>query len=444
MSGVIRRPIPLIVGLLVLATAAGASGWMVTASPRSAAGSGLQVSFADLTSVPPRAELVAVPGNSGVSGPGPVRRFAVEVERGLRADREAFAASVQRILLDRRGWTGAGRLAFRRVYSGIVDLRVTLASPRTVDRLCFPLHTAGFADCFNRGRAVINVERWTHGSVSYAGDLRAYRDYLINHEVGHGLGHGHRRCPGPGWRSFVMMQQTGTTFGCRRQPWPRPSERRRPLVAPRVLVLSGADGAPAGVAVLRALGAQDDRLAVRVLADLPSLGARALRGVAAVVVLDTAGEAPPSARARRALLRYVRAGGGLVAVGSATGPVPGWQEWGRMLGTMRAGRTLSAGAVVAINAPREPPTRLLPSSFSSADPLVLPATLVHAHLLASLAPGNPAGPLPVAWCRREGEGRVFAEALGSGSAGWATSTQQALLAGGVAWTLGLAEGHRCR
>jgi hypothetical protein len=142
---------------------------------------------------------MVVPGHSAVSGGGPVRRFAVEVERGLPVNRDAFAASVQRILLDRRGWTGARRLALQRVDSGIVDLRVTLARPHTLDRLCFPLHTAGVVDCFNRGRAVINVERWTRGSVSYAGDLRHYRHYLVNHEVGHGLGRtvtGSARVPG--------------------------------------------------------------------------------------------------------------------------------------------------------------------------------------------------------------------------------------------------------
>jgi Protein of unknown function (DUF3152)/Trehalose utilisation len=386
---------------------------------------------------------MVVPGHSAVSGGGPVRRFAVEVERGLPVNRDAFAASVQRILLDRRGWTGARRLALQRVDSGIVDLRVTLARPHTVDRLCFPLHTAGVVDCFNRGRAVINVERWTRGSVSYAGDLRDYRHYLVNHEVGRGLGHGHWICSGPGRRAFVMMQQTGTTFGCRRQHWPRAAERRHPLIPPRVLVLGGASTAPAGVHFLRTLGAPDRRLAVRVVAEPSSVRSRTLRKVGAVVVLDGAG-VPASAAARRALLRYVRAGRGLLAVGSATDRAPGWRGWSRMLGTAGAGPTLPAGSLLEVDDRGEPPTRLLPSSFPSAEPLAPPSAPVHADLLASVTRGSAPGPLPVAWCRRERGGRVFADALGSSAEGWAAGTRQALLAGGLAWALGLAEGSRCR
>src|SRR5581483_7562695 len=289
---------------------------------------GAPVSFADYASVPPAPGFTTVPGGSAVVGTGPLRRFAVDVERGVGVDRASFADAVQRILLDPRGWTGAGgRLALQRVDSGDVDIRVTLARPRTVDRLCYPLHTAGFADCFNKGRAVINVDRWTQGSVSYTGDLRDYRSYLIDHEVGHGLGHGHKQCPGPGRRSFVMMQQTGTTFGCRRQPWPRASEQRLPLVPPRVVVVTGSgDAAAAGAAYVQALAAPDRRLDVSVVFVLRPAD---LRGAAAVAVLDTsavpAPPAPatlPSAPARRALERFVRAGGGVLALGSSGGGTP--------------------------------------------------------------------------------------------------------------------------
>jgi hypothetical protein len=252
------------------------------------------VDLGALTSVPPRPGLTLVPGTSDVVGSGPLRRFAVEVQRGIRIDRTTFGAAVQRILLDPRGWTGAGGLSLQRVDSGVIDLRVTLARPRMVDRLCYPLHTRGFADCFNRGRAVINLDRWTRGSVSYGRDLADYRDYLINHEVGHGLGHGHRYCPGPGRRSFVMMQQTGTLFGCRSQPWPRPVEQRRPIVPPRVLTTD-----PVVAATLRGWAGPDRRLTV--------VGGGPLRRAAAVVV-----STPPA----RAVRRYVRAGGGLVQLGA--------------------------------------------------------------------------------------------------------------------------------
>ena len=46
---------------------------------------------------------------------------------------------------------------------------------------------------------IINLDRWRL-SVPHFVDagvpLDAYRTYVVNHEVGHQLGHGHERCPG--------------------------------------------------------------------------------------------------------------------------------------------------------------------------------------------------------------------------------------------------------
>ncbi|HEV2890949.1 MAG TPA: DUF3152 domain-containing protein [Frankiaceae bacterium] len=167
-------------------------------------------------------DLVVVPGTSGVHGTGRVRRFTVEVERGLAVDPAAFAAAVETVLFDARGW--AGTMAFQRVSSGPVAFRVTLAAPRTTDRLCRPLDTGGIYSCWNGARAVLNAMRWIDGAASYRGDLASYRVYMVNHEVGHGLGRGHRMSCGPGGLAPVMMQQTKSLYGCRRNPWPLPGE----------------------------------------------------------------------------------------------------------------------------------------------------------------------------------------------------------------------------
>lgn len=170
----------------------------------------------------PTGRLVVVPGNGPVRGSGPLRRYLVEVEQGLATNPSDFAAAVERTLADPRSWGRRGVLSFQRVSSGPVAFRVLLASPRTVDRYCAPLNTNSYTSCFMSGRAVINFERWERAVPWYADDLATYRQYVINHEVGHALGRGHVNCPASGAVAPVMQQQTLSMQGCRRNAWPYP------------------------------------------------------------------------------------------------------------------------------------------------------------------------------------------------------------------------------
>ena len=152
---------------------------------------------------------------------GTVVRYLVEVEQGLPFSWRDFAAAVHRILNDPRGWGSGGRLRFERTDHGQVRFRVSLTSPALASRRCLPLDTGGRLSCWHGPRAIINAMRWGMGAASYGKDLASYREYVINHEVGHGLGHGHLPCPGPGRPAPVMAQQTKTLDGCRRNPWPQ-------------------------------------------------------------------------------------------------------------------------------------------------------------------------------------------------------------------------------
>lgn len=165
--------------------------------------------------------MTTVAGGSATAGTGPLQTYAVEVEGGLGIDPKAFAGAVDRTLADPRSWTGGGRRGLRRV-AGEADLRITLASPRTVDRLCAPLRTVGRYSCANGDRAVINVARWLHGATAYGPHLADYRAYVVNHEVGHTLGFGHAPCPAAGRVAPVMLQQSLGLDGCTRGPWPYP------------------------------------------------------------------------------------------------------------------------------------------------------------------------------------------------------------------------------
>ncbi|MGI5120500.1 DUF3152 domain-containing protein [Marinactinospora thermotolerans] len=167
-------------------------------------------------------DLEVVPGGGEPSGEGPVKRYLVEVEAGLPGSAEDFAAAVDAILADPRGWGGDGDMSFQRVDEGDVDFRVTLAAPETVDALCAPLQTNGEVSCTQGGRAIINQNRWVSGVGHFEGDLETYRVYVVNHEVGHALGHGHVFCTEPGAPAPVMQQQTFGLQGCERNGWVHP------------------------------------------------------------------------------------------------------------------------------------------------------------------------------------------------------------------------------
>ena len=167
----------------------------------------------------PTGNLRVVPGSSGAKGPGAPLRFMVEVEGGLDVDRRAFAARVERVLFRKRGWRTGG-ISLKRVDSGRAAFRVALASRALTDRLCAPLATVGLYSCNQGGRAVLNFWRWKNGADAYGHRLHRYRIYMINHEVGHALGHGHALCPAAGRRAPIMMQQTMGVGACRPNPWP--------------------------------------------------------------------------------------------------------------------------------------------------------------------------------------------------------------------------------
>ena len=182
-------------------------------------------------------ERVRAPGRRGVlrvvraspqrsDAAGDVLRYAVEVEGGLRVDPAAVARTVERVLRDDRGWERSGR-RFARVSRGATDFRVVVASPALTDALCAEvgLATMGRYSCAAGSAAVLNVRRWLGGARADRGALNAYRTDLVNHEVGHVLGHGHAYCPAAGSPAPVMLQQTKGVGACRANPWPLPSER---------------------------------------------------------------------------------------------------------------------------------------------------------------------------------------------------------------------------
>jgi hypothetical protein len=171
--------------------------------------------------------VTVVDGSSPVYGSGPLQRFVVEVEDGIGVDAGAFAAAVEATLGDGRSWGHGGAMSFQRVgaaeaAAGDYTFRVSLISPGRMERYCPGVGTGGYTSCRYGERAVINLARWETAVPDYAGDLATYRQYVVNHEVGHALGHGHEQCPGSGQVAPVMQQQTLGLEGCVKNAWPYP------------------------------------------------------------------------------------------------------------------------------------------------------------------------------------------------------------------------------
>lgn len=151
-----------------------------------------------------------------------MRTYRVEVEIGTGQSPSTFAAAVDATLANPSSWTGQGRWSLRRVDRDDVDFVIRLATPATVDDVCATvgLDTRGYVSCRSGHYVMINLDRWMQAVPDYRGDVARYRQYVVNHEVGHQLGYGHQSCPGAGLPAPVMQQQTFGLDGCLAYGWP--------------------------------------------------------------------------------------------------------------------------------------------------------------------------------------------------------------------------------
>lgn len=193
-----------------------------------------------------------LPGTTEQVGVGDRRvyTYTVEVEDGIDTapygGDDAFARMIDETLADPRSWTNDPAFAFRRVDgsdpASDPDFRVSLTSQMTIREGCgYAIELEG--SCFNPGleRVFVNEARWVRGAVSFHGDLGSYRQYLVNHEVGHAIGFAdHEACTSPDGLAPIMMQQSfGTAnddiarldpegvvpadgMACRYNAWPYP------------------------------------------------------------------------------------------------------------------------------------------------------------------------------------------------------------------------------
>lgn len=152
-----------------------------------------------------------VPGTTPQAGAGRVYTYTVEVEDGIVVPEgeQAYATAVDATLTDPRSWVGSGQIAVRRIDAGVPDFRVSLSAQMTIRGLCgYSLRYE--ASCWKSdiGRVLINGSRWVRGAAAFEGQLGLYRQYALNHEVGHVFDNPHVPCPENGGLAPIMMQQS--------------------------------------------------------------------------------------------------------------------------------------------------------------------------------------------------------------------------------------------
>lgn len=157
-----------------------------------------------------------LPGTTKKVGTGELFTYTIEIEDGIDlapyGGIDSFGKLVDTTLADPRGWASTGQVAVQRVDGEAEpDIRISLSTPNTVHRPEYCGYSIKYeSSCWRRSekRVMINLARWVRGAMAFGGDIGSYREYAINHEIGHAFGNGHVGCAKEGDLAPVMMQQS--------------------------------------------------------------------------------------------------------------------------------------------------------------------------------------------------------------------------------------------
>ena len=151
--------------------------------------------------------------------------YSVAVKGNPSSNPDEFKKMVAETFRNPRGWSQAN-LTFKEVASG-GDFTLILSEAEYL-----PLFWEGCSteySCRVGRNVIINDDRWSAASDSWnaaGGSLRDYRHMVIDHEVGHFLGHidNEQVCAGAYQPAPLMQQQSMDLRGCTFNPWPLESE----------------------------------------------------------------------------------------------------------------------------------------------------------------------------------------------------------------------------
>ncbi len=149
--------------------------------------------------------------------------YMIDTRGNVEIPEQQFAERVHTILADPRGWSRLG-VQFERVEAG-GEFTIVLSQVTHVPSFGPPCD-AEF-NCKVGDFVVVNEDRWLLATQPWnnaGGNVPNYQHLVINHELGHWLGHDHPACPGIGGASPVMMQQSIDLGGCKFSAWPLDTE----------------------------------------------------------------------------------------------------------------------------------------------------------------------------------------------------------------------------
>ena len=174
---------------------------------------------------------------------------------------------------------------------------------------------------------------------------------------------------------------------------------------------------------------------------------------ARVLALFTIGETPWSGAQRMTIVDRVRAGDlAVLAIHSAADACYSWPEYGDLVGARFDGHPWTQTMDLEVVVPDHPATAHLGDAWRWHDEVYQFRDLrPDAHVLLRVRDGDldlgvsgarpPAFGYPIAWCVREGAGRVFTTALGHFPAAWESPAYLRHLHGGLTWALATTGGR---
>lgn len=141
---------------------------------------------------------------------------------------------VDEILRHHRGWASKN-YQFRYIQPtkklDMLDMHIRMSSPSTIRETCpnimvpntESMSPAGLSCTITGGkvkRVLLNAINWNSPPLASGMGTRAYRFYVVNHEVGHVLGRGHAPWPkDPASKCPIMTQQTINGQRCKPNPF---------------------------------------------------------------------------------------------------------------------------------------------------------------------------------------------------------------------------------